>query len=353
MKVSLITIKSRFNYGAALQCYATYKYLKKNKFDVEVVDYCPNIQEKKSLLRTLKAIAMELVTIRKRNKIKSFYNNSINMTNHCYKSFEELKKSPPIADIYMVGSDQVWNSQMSGGVIDPAYFLGFIESEKKISYASSIGRTDISQKDLIDMVKYLKNFSHIAVRENSAKEILENQGINGIVSVLDPVFLLNKEDYQKLITPVKYRKYLLIYGFEKSFLIENLAKEISNKLGLQIIELGTFRSRYSCDKYLQNVGVEDFLSLIYHADYILTSSFHGTAFSIMLNKQFISVAPSSRATRLENITTVFNIEGRLISEKDNYVINDLLQPIDYKQINEFVSLNSQTSRDFINNALLK
>ncbi len=120
---------------------------------------------------------------------------------------------------------------------------------------------------------------------------------------------------------------------------------------MKIIELGSFRSKYSSDEYLKNAGVEDFLSLIYYADFVVTSSFHGTAFSILFNKQFISVAPSVRKTRLENITSIFEISDRLISENDLYMIDGLIKPINYEKINKLVNINADKARRFLKNAL--
>jgi len=314
-----------------------------------VIDYYPEFSE--SNMPVLKKTIMKLVTFNRRRKIDRFVKENMRLTSAKYNSYLQLKKSPPESDVYVVGSDQVWNSQLSNGQLDPAFFLDFLTDTKKISYASSMGRDDVSIQELTIMKEYLKDFSHISVREESAKQLLETAGVSNVINVLDPVFLLKKEDYKKFIKPVKHKKYLLIYSFEQNTLIEKLASEISTKLGLQIIEIGTFRSKYSCDKYMQNIGVEDFLSLVYYADYIITSSFHGTAFSILLNKQFTSVTPSERKTRLENITNIFEMNNRLLSEKDEYSIDELLETIDYDQVNSLVYINSEKSRSFLRNSL--
>jgi polysaccharide pyruvyl transferase WcaK-like protein len=348
MKISLITINSLYNYGAVLQRYAAFEFLKKLNFDVRVINYCPKkIEISKSFFKN---ILIELLATGRRKKIKKFNKNNLVYTNS-YKSFKELKRNPPESDIYIVGSDQVWNSQLSRGKIDPVFLLDFAKHKKKISYASSIGRNDVNTEELKSIKKYLESFSYISVREESAKNLLESVGTKNIEVVLDPVFLLEKKDYDKFIKPVKYKKYLLIYSFEKNPIIEKLAQEVSKKRGLQIVEMGAFRSKNCHDKYLRNAGVEDFLSLIKCADFIITSSFHGTAFSILFNKQFVSVVPSIRKTRIENIINIFKVNERLINAKSDYSLDNLLEPIDYKEVNRLVEIYSKKSRNFLKKSL--
>ena len=349
MKISLITIKSPYNCGAVLQCFAIFEYLKKLNFDVQMIDYCP--KDLRGGGSFLKETIMKLLTFSKRSKINKFNKENLTYTNICYRNYRELKKKPPISDIYIVGSDQVWNSQLSKGKLDPVFFLDFIKNKKKISYASSMGRDDININELKIMKKYLKDFAHISVREESAKQLLESVEVKNAEVVLDPVFLLEKQDHEKFIKPIKYKKYLLIYSFEKNPTIEKLAQEVSKEMGLQTIEIGAFRPKYSHNKYLPNIGIEDFLSLIYYADFIITSSFHGTAFSILFNKQFVSVEPLIRKTRLKSILNTFEINKRLVSANDKYVLDNLVKPVNYKEVNKLVKVNSEKSRNFLKNAI--
>lgn len=346
MKISLISIKSQYNYGAALQSYATYQYLKNLNHSVEVVNYFP----KRS--KNIKGLIIDFLTIQRRFKIKSFYRKNMEFTKIRYKSFKQIEDKTPEADIYIVGSDQVWNSQIYGGKLDPAFFLDFVDDKKKISFASSIGRDDVNADELKEMKHYLNKFNNVSVREESAKVLLEEAGLREVKTVLDPVFLLEQKDYEKFIKPVSIKKYLLIYTFEKNSLIEKIAKDVSKRLGLKIIELGTYMSKYSSFKFINNAGVEDFVSLIYHADFIVTSSFHGTAFSILFNKQFIAVAPSVRRTRLENIANLLGVKERLVTEKTNYSIDELLKSIDYNNVNELLKNNAEDGRAFLKNSTL-
>lgn len=345
MKTSVVTIKGLYNYGAVLQGYATCEYLNRIGCNVELIDYYPDTFESDTSI--LKKIAIQIVTRTKRKKLDDFVRKNINLSKKTYRNIQEIKKDSIQSDLYVVGSDQVWNSQLSEGKLDPVYFLDFTDSGNKVAFSSSIGRTDITEDELKEMKYYLDKFKAISVREQSAKDLLESVNVSNVVNVLDPVFLLQKEDYKKFIKPVKYDRYLLVYSFERNETTQKLANEIAKKLNLKIIEVGIFKSKYDCDKYVHDAGIEDFLSLIYYADYVVTSSFHGTAFSILLNKQFVSVAPSIRKTRLENITNIFEISDRLITEKSNYDINDLVEYIDYNEINKLVEQNSEVGRTFL------
>lgn len=351
MKASVITIKGLYNYGAVLQGYATCEYLKKIGCDVELIDYYPEYFEKD--VPAIKKLIINIVTTVKRKKLEKFVRDNIKVTNKTYRNINEIRNDYIKSDMYIVGSDQVWNSQLSLGKLDPAYFLDFIDSKNKIAFSSSIGRTDVSNEELKEMKSYLKEFLSISVREKSAQELLEGVGLKNVENVLDPVFLLEKEDYQKFVKAVNHEKYLLIYSFERNDTTQKIAHEVAKKLNLKIVEIGIFKSKYDCDKYEHNAGIEEFLSLIYNAEFIVTSSFHGTAFSILLNKQFISVAPSVRKTRLENITTLFKMSDRLITEKTSYDIDKLLKPIDYVNKNILIKENAEKSRNFIKSAIGK
>ncbi|WP_290061200.1 polysaccharide pyruvyl transferase family protein [Paraclostridium bifermentans] len=351
MKASVITIKGLYNYGAVLQGYATCEYLNSIGCDVELIDYYPEYFEKD--VPKIKKLLINLVTTVKRRKLERFVRENIKLTKKTYRNINEIKNDNIKSDVYVVGSDQVWNSQLSLGRLDPAYFLDFTNSKNKIAISSSIGRTDVTDEELKEMKEYLKSFSSISVREQSAKDLLERIGVEDIVNILDPVFLLEMEDYKKFIRPVNHKKYLLIYSFERNETTQKIANEIAKRLNLKIVEIGIFKSKYDCDKYEHNAGIEEFLSLIHNAEFIVTSSFHGTAFSILLNKQFISVAPTLRKTRLENITSLFGISDRLITEKSDYDIEKIIEPIEYTDINKLIKENSDKGRNFIKNAIGK
>jgi len=340
MKISIITIISTKNFGAILQLYALYIYIKNhlNK-QVEVINYRPK-SKNKNMKQFLKN-KLQIFLLRGRYyKSEKFLNEMISFTNIKYKNFAELKEAPPIADIYIVGSDQVWNSEIYS-------VLDFISLKRKISYASSIGKNSVSTEELYQIKYYLDSFNAISVRENSAKIILEKNGLKNIYQVLDPVFLLKKEDYLKLSIKPKEKKYILIYSFEFNEKINEIAQKISKKMNLKIVEIGGAIKKYKSNKFISNIGPKEFIGLIEGADFILTTSFHGTAFSLLFNKNFFSALPSTRSTRIQSLISMLNLNRRVIRNNDKFKVEELLGPLDYTIINEILESEIEKSKQFL------
>ncbi len=327
MKISIITIVSLTNYGSVLQAFALYKYLLDCKHLVEIINYYPQYSSDNWINNFRKNI-WDIFMANRKEKFKKFIRANIRLSENSYSNRFELQKFPPKADIYIAGSDQIWNSEITLG--DPSYFLDFIQSDTKISYASSFGRTNISLNELSEIKVYLNKFEAISVREESARDLLAGCGFNNVDVVLDPIFLLDKNDYIKLSSPPQYKHYLLIFTYERNDTLDLVVKLVTEKLKIRSILIGPPRKTVKCDVHVKKAGPEDFIGLIEGADYIITSSFHGTAFSILFNKNFITVAPSSRKTRLDNLLSIVGLENRLISEPNNIDIERIMKPINYK-----------------------
>lgn len=349
MKVAFITLYSKHNYGAVLQKYATYQFLKDNCDESILIDYKPKKYKKSDI----KSLFKDLLILPRIIKFSKFEKTHFIKRTIKYTFYKELLKSPPQSDIYIVGSDQVWNSKltwnddMTKKCLNPAYFLDFVENGIKISYSSSIGNEDILESERSYFKEKLSKFNHISVREESAKTLLENAGISNVKVTLDPVFLLSKKEYYKLVKKIKHNKYLLIYSAEKSCTINTIAKNIAKEKGLQIIELGNYFKNYDSNVFLNNIGIEDFISYFYNADYIVTSSFHGLAFSLIFEKQFIAVKPYERSTRLENLVAKAGLSNRLLVEAStNY--NDL---INYDIVRNNLFLEIESSKEYLINSI--
>ncbi len=352
MRVSIITITDPINYGAVLQSFALYKYIKNIYGEAKVIQYNSNLGKKEFLV--LLKERLQMVLLRKRiSRCKKFEYNHMEFTDQKYKSFKELLIDPPQSDLYVVGSDQVWNSDIFGG-LDPAFFLDFVAGGKKISYASSIGKSNVSDSDLAKMKAYLQSFNAISVRESSAKSLLEEAGLVNVEHVLDPVFLLDKSDYFKLLLPYKpYKKekYLLLYGFDSNKKMDDIANIIAGERKLKIVEIGGARKKHNCDKFLKNLGPEEFLSVLEGAEYVITSSFHGTAFSIIFGKSFVSVLPSERGTRIESILSLVGLENRLIKKAADIKINELMEKPDYHLAYKLLGIEISKSKEYLDKVI--
>ena len=359
-KISIITLHRVFNYGSVLQAYATQEILKKHKAETEIIDYIPknwqtghllfNISRKNGFIKdTIYGLLRAGSVFLKQKTFWKFLRRNLNMTKS-YKSYEELCKNPPEADIYCTGSDQVWNSGYCK--MDKSFFLQFGDKNiKRIAYAASIGNTELEKEEEQIISEYLKDYSHISVREDSAVAILENMGYKS-TCVIDPTLQFEKENWVKLaskrLIKEKYLVLMLLYNEDNN--ATQIARKIADEKGLKLVKISWEMIKpKNVDILMTHRPVEDFLSLIYHADFIVTNSFHGLAFSINLNKQFVAIKRNEYNSRLENLLKLTGLEKRLIDVDYNKEITDEL--IDYTTINKILETEREKAHRFLEEAL--
>ena len=361
MRIKTITCHDVYNSGASLQAYALMRYLEELGNEVEIIDYKPdylnnhyklgiiaNPKYEKNLM--LKMIYLTLkfpgrvLALRKKIKYDHFRDNYLKVTKKRYISNSELKNNPPEADIFICGSDQIWNSKFNNGK-DPAFYLDFAPQGKiKASYAASFA-TDRIEESVRDITKErINKLDYIGVREISALNILEDLGIDNGIQVMDPVFLLSKETWLNMAYEVdKKQKYIFVYDFDGNELIKEIALKVAKKKSLKIYTV--FKSDYS-DKVIKGMGPIDFISYIKNAEFVISNSFHGTAFSIIFEKQFVVVNRKEAInTRMRDLLSVLKIENRLISENHNF--NNLIKDINYEEVNKYVNERLEISKMYL------
>ena len=250
---------------------------------------------------------------------------------------------------FIVGSDQVWNSRYNNGV-DRAFFLDFTESPK-ISYAASMGIDNFPPDEVTEVVSLLKRYRSISVRENQTVRYMLDLGLSFVTQDLDPTLLLTAEDWKKII---RYRsksqpQYLLVYSVEgnnNDFIFQQasiIAREKGWKL-YAVTAADPFKlKKYNCDKIYAFAGVEHFVTLLADAAFIVASSFHGTAFSINFNKEFVTVAPRRYNIRLKSLAEQLEVSHRIITSHEVSICD--LQPLDYGFINEKLNICRMVSED--------
>lgn len=357
MKISLITIHVGFNFGSVLQCFATQKKLEELGYEVEVINYIPDRvtyrRQFRRMVRSNKEFFIGLARIPNywiNNQIYgNFLKNYIHLTQRKYYSLDDLKKKTPKADIYMTGSDQVWNSIHNEG-FDTAYYFSFLpDNTVKVAYSSSFGRDSLPNEELVKIKKYLNDFRSVSVRENSAVKILNAIGINAI-HTLDPTFLLNKKEWESMMSKrLITSNYLLLftpYNTVSSEIILNAARKIARTKNLIIVSFSwTFINVKGVDKTIKYASPGDFLSLFNYADFIITNSFHGTAFSINLNKQFVVFSPSKFATRLISILEQVHLSNRLMTEP--FDLDNESSKIQYDIVNSILDVERKRSIEYL------
>lgn len=317
MKIGIITFHRAHNYGAVLQCYALQRVLELFGNKVNVIDYRQSYIEAnyaifswrklKLVLNSLRNVVFYFEEIPKRIKRKklfeSFVTEKLNLTYPCGQD-----NIPDDFQIYMIGSDQLWSINLVRGV-DPIYWGDFKVNTRSIktTYAISANIDSLKTIEKKQLCSLLNNFSSLSVREESiSKTIHEITGRSSRVDV-DPVLLTDIDDWDSLInTKWEELDYILIYQIHypqgNSHLLKNRAKQLFGK-SIRIIDLTP-----------KLFSPSDFVSLLKYAKFVLTTSFHGTAFSVLFNKPFYTFHVNERVdARSKQLLDSLGLEGRFVS----------------------------------------
>lgn len=362
MKAALITIVDNVNFGTYLQAYATYRKLKERGYDVTVVNYerpylTPMIEVKKNIKnpkwnfvrKVAYASSYLIIEPFMRWNLKRFLKTNCRLTKCCKTEFE-ITDSVEGYDIFVTGSDQVWNTTHNHG-IDRNFFWAGIEG-RKYSYAASIGIEQFPDEQKKEIYQLLKQYKAISVRENSAVKCLSEIGIDNAIQVLDPTLLLRGEDWNS-IQKSKIKKtepYLLVYSVEPKridFLrkqVQAIAKEKNLKVYVVCPSL-KFKKDWGADKVFNFSTVDDFLYLFANADFVVVSSFHGTAFSINFNKEFITVSSGAFNSRVHSLLSLVGLTERYTT--DRILFSNELREIDYNRVNSILDNERKKSENFI------
>lgn len=307
MRIGILTFHFAYNYGAMLQAYALSEYLSKCGHDVKIINYYPDelrhlytlnpfvASRKREVIEKFKKFPS---CARQFRRFEKFKNEELPCTEEI--SRDHLSQCNNRYDAFIVGSDQVWNNRILENVTP--YFLDFVDDKKKkISYAASFGSVDISERYKRSLPVYLEKFDKISVREKEAVRLLDGVGISSI-SVVDPVFLLNRKEWLSLISSISVSKerYLFYYALEADAKLDEYVKCRAKREDKKMVVVHPTCEKVSNIKeavYLNDVGPKEFLSLLVNADTVITNSFHATAFAAMFGIEVLNMASPSRLAR--------------------------------------------------------
>lgn len=353
MKIGVVTFyNTQDNYGEVLQHYALKSFLNKLGHEVFLLRY--NKSQERNIIRLIcKVVASPMkyfVEIKRRYKYKvylseirahprnfdEFRNKYFCLTDKVYEQ-ETLPEIFPPADVYICGSDQIWAS------VNRVNYLGFIPNGiKKIAYAPSFGGLKFSKTERRILANYMKDFDVITVREQSGVDLCKKIGRMDTTLVPDPTFLLSDTDYETIMDGALYSsgKYLFLYllGNKTEIDMDSVYSFAKGK-GLKVVYVA---SQGLMDKYEKEYPtVERWMSLLKHAEYVLTNSFHGMAFSIIFNKNFMVVPLSGIHERMnDRIHTAllkYGLQDRIF--QGVYFPYDMA--IDYNPINEILKIERE------------
>lgn len=387
MKIGIVTFVKCDNYGAELQAYALQWKLNQLGYDAELIDLqkiekdlasnvssiLPAIKNRFKVYgwkapyeivklvvdviqRKITAKQNEKNAIEKHNLFLNFFNNFIRHSNRYY-TIEDIRQAIDLPyDVYIAGSDQIWN-YMHNDNLD-VYFLEFAKKydARRISYAASISAASIPAKYQNEYKKLLGNIQFLSVRElQGAKLIKELTGQEAEV-VLDPTLLITSEEWLKNVAknPLKGEKYVLVYTLSGSKYIHELCENVAKRLGCKVVNMKINFRKDDAGKMtdLFELGPQEWVGLISGAAYVITDSFHGTAFSINFNKPFTTLVNpvSNMNSRVLSILNITGLEDRIIYDNGTGEMPKTLS-VDFTEANKNIECWRTKSLSFIRKSL--
>ena len=374
MKVGIITFHGSHNHGSMIQAYATQRAIEKIGIESEIINFRMKSQKEYYSLypmkfgtmrffRSLCMLPIHMARKKRSEKFENFLRNRFLLSGKELANYDDLKSVSEKYDLYLSGSDQIWSNlipefKSTEADYTGVYFLDFVNKQKrKISYASSVG--EISYEDLSKKKELLESYSCISTREKKGSEIIESITHKEAKVVVDPTFLLHKQEWQSIVQskPIIKEKYVFLYtlrGIRPGIKWGKHLTKFASRFGLKVVCVSPFFPILVPGvTNLVNVGPEDFLNLIDNAEVVFTDSFHGTAFSINFNKPFYSLnKKDSKDERKLGILKAVGLEKRCIRSFDE-IDRISLYDVDYTAVNEKLNLLRNNGFDFLKKAILE
>lgn len=368
MKIGIITTHWALNYGAVLQAYALEKYLQSQGYECEIIDFRPQIGKygrNYTVWNTnIKQWAQNIVKLFN-YKNRKLFKEKVSVFNHFVESeldkskkkYFTIKEMEEIEnyEVLICGSDQIWNLNLFDM---PPFFLPYKEKLKEakfISYAASIAE-NLTDKQWKTIIERTDHFDAVSIREAESTEQYNRYNPGTAVTVLDPVFLLSKTEWNDVIGKNNYIKkdsYILCYFIGYRGIEFDLIKKIQENYGGKIVNVGQDPTNHlNADIQLSNVSPFEFITLIRDAKYVVTNSFHMTAFSTIFEKNFLIVEHRNRNSRMDNLIKSFSLNNRFVKSKaqiEKLDSSDFL--CDYSQISEKMKKCIFSSREYLRESL--
>lgn len=369
MKIATITFNHAHNHGSMLQAYALQQFVcnicKEAKIPVEytLIDYDSDLQRElynvfksgfsiKSIIKNAISVMHYNALKRRHAKFEDFIHSKCNLSKR-YSTLDQLVCDTPLADIYISGSDQLWNVRSQD--FSDVYYLPFVKSGRRISYAASFGplKIDWVKYDAAKYASLLSDYSSISVREEGSADNVEMLTGKRPEVNLDPTFMLSADEWRKIQSQANYKdgKYILLYCLEPNKKQLRMASAISKKLNLPIVVLryNNTNDWFNSFVHRYDAGPADFLSYIDNAALVLSSSFHGTAFSLIYHKPFY-VFNGMTDNRINSI-----LHGVGLQERSIDCIADInkvnLKQVDGQRIEEFLNSERKKSTQYLKDAI--
>lgn len=371
IKIRLLSYQNAHNYGAVLQAYGLQNAIKSLGYsDVKFIKYNPKylsgryvtyktegrgLQKFASILRNLLRTCRRPFMYLSREMRNRAFDRSIDrmleQTDRLILSENDMKGER--CDVLICGSDQIWNTSITG-TFDRVFFgYGeYVRTPLKIAYAPSTETSSLTDERLKEIAPLLDNFDSLSVRENSLSEILQPLTEKSIEVCVDPTILCGREAYDRVAIKPNRKKYIVVYAYNpEEKLIRDLIASVPSYQDYSVIVLTLVHSVTLCDYFNPNlkaeISVEEFLGYFKYADYVVTNSFHGLAFSLLFEKNFNAAFVQNKSARLISLMTQLDLMDRY-----NYDMSRVSwDNIDYKEIAAKVNQIRNHSLDYLKKSI--
>lgn len=364
------------NYGACLQAYAVQETVKKFGFDTEIINYLPiyknsklqfYLGKAKYLLNLKEYIRNKKIMMKysdqqfnRSNKFTNFVNSYLTLTSKKYYDLSELINEESDYDVYITGSDQLWNP--THHKCNPIYFLDFVpEGKKRVAFAPSIARREIPNEYKTEMARLLNKMDYISVREDiNVKTVRELVPDKEVEHILDPTFMLIANEWDEVLAdPIYKEPYIFCYLFGDLAYIGEFVDFIKEKTGYKIISM-PYNIRELENKDTEKIfdaGPLEFVNLIKHAEIIITDSFHATAFSINYQRPFYTLLrqhednPDNMNSRFFSILKLIGLEERLILPGNKFPAKENIMEINFGKAMDKLELARKKTCEYLRRSL--
>lgn len=356
MKIGIITFQCAHNYGAVLQAFGLKEVLKSSGNSVNIINYRPpykiNSYRKfnprnwlsknpyKCIIRFFTEIIVKPTRIKRWYGFEHFMNKYLDLCPYDkdddYSAFQAL----------VLGSDQIWNPGLTGGNFDKVYFGGNAKCDI-ISYAASSRFDSLTEEQKEFFSNALPKLKQVSVRESSLANLLQPIINKKVFTVVDPTLLAGKDIFDKIAISPKEKKYLLLYQIGQWDKLNAFTAKIARKLDLEVIEIVSHPMMPRKGR-IQTASPCEFIGYFKNASFVVTTSFHGLAFSLMYNKQFYCLKQNTNADlRLLSLLNKLGLNNRFLEPDEEPAFDN----IDFLSVNDKIEKEVQYSKEYLDNAL--
>ena len=372
-KIGILTLSASDNCGSLLQAYALQTVLQDRGYDVEIIDFTTPISEKMyrifhpGYISSPKMFFGQIIRykdlIKQKRDYQQFRQERLRLTEQRYSSIDGLRTIDGKYEAIVCGSDQIWNPEITEGFQD-GYFCAFPKKGgteiRCVAYAASIGSERLEEKYEKAFSRLLSNFDAVSLREPCSAAFVGRLYGKEIQTVLDPVFLLEREEWEAFLKNLpgkkcsdRKRKYIALYYTEYNPSMAGYLERLEERTGLGTLILKPQRQMHVWSRGAEYAVCHDpleFLHGLFHAEYVVTNSFHGTAMSILFHKKFAVFSHQTRGARIRDVLKAAHLENRLAQEARD--ADRMEERIDWDEVDRALEIPKRESVKFIRESIL-